>query len=65
MIAHNGTIAHACIPEPDYAADSDIPRYAAIRFPNCVFGNDAKRLPDQVKELKDVRSTASFFLPAY
>jgi hypothetical protein len=39
-IAHNGTITHAGIPNPNYVADSD-----------------------QVKELKDVRSTAGFFLP--
>ncbi|KAF1937286.1 hypothetical protein EJ02DRAFT_437975 [Clathrospora elynae] len=51
-IAHNGTITHAGIPNPNYVADSDIPRYAAIRFPNCVSGNEMQRLPDQVKELK-------------
>ena len=34
MIAHNGTIIHASIPNPNFAADSDIPRYAAIRFLN-------------------------------
>jgi len=64
-ISHNGTITHAGIPNPNYAVDSDIPRYAAIRFPNCVSGNEAQRLLDQVRELRDVRSTASFFLPAY
>jgi hypothetical protein len=46
-------------------ADSDIPQYAAIRLPNCVSEDEAQRLLDQVKELKDVRSTAGFFLPAY
>jgi hypothetical protein len=60
-IAHNGTITHTGIPNP---ADSDIPRYAAIRFPNCLSGNEAQLLQDQVEELKNVRSTAGFF-PAY
>jgi hypothetical protein len=64
-IPHNGTITHAGIPNPNYVADSDIPRYAAIRLPNCVSEDEAQRLLDQVRELKDVRSTAGFFLPAY
>jgi hypothetical protein len=64
-IAHNGTITHAGIPNPNYTVDSDIPRYAAIRFPNCVSEDEAQRLLDQVKELKDVRSTVGFFLPVY
>jgi hypothetical protein len=63
-IPHNGTITHDGIPNPNYVAESDIPQYAAIRLPNCVSGNEAQRLLDQVKELKDVRSTAAFFLPA-
>jgi hypothetical protein len=63
-IAHNGTITHAGIPNPNYTADSDIPRYAAIRFPNCVSGNEAQMLLDQIEELKNVRSTAVFFLPS-
>jgi hypothetical protein len=62
-IAHNCTITHAGVPNPDYVADSDIPRYAAICFPNCVPSNDAQRLLDQVKELKDVRSRASLSQP--
>jgi hypothetical protein len=57
-IPHNGTITHAGIPNPNYVADSDIPRYAAIRFPNCVSEDEAQRLLDQVKELKDVRPTS-------
>lgn len=40
-------------------------RYAAIRFPNYVSEDEAQRLLGQVKEVKDVGSTASFFLPAY
>ncbi|KAF2633007.1 hypothetical protein BU25DRAFT_87477 [Macroventuria anomochaeta] len=53
-IAHNSTVTHAGIPNPNYAADSDIPRYAAIRFHNCVPENEAERLLAQVKELKDM-----------
>jgi hypothetical protein len=64
-IPHNGTITHAGIPNPNYVADSDIPRYAAIRFPNCVSEDEAQRLLGQVKELQDVCSTAGIFLPAY
>jgi hypothetical protein len=64
-IPHNGTIIHAGIPNPNYVADLDIPRYAAIRLPNCVSEDEAQRLLDQVNELKAVRSTAGFFLPAY
>jgi hypothetical protein len=64
-VPHNDTITYAGIPNPNYVADSDIPRYAAIRFLNCVSEDEAQRLLDQVKELKDVRSTAGFFLPAY
>jgi hypothetical protein len=37
-IAHNSTITYAGIPNPNYAAHSDILRYAAIRIPNCVSG---------------------------
>ncbi|KAF1937278.1 hypothetical protein EJ02DRAFT_437972 [Clathrospora elynae] len=54
-IAHNGTITHAGIPNPNYAADSDIPRYAAIRFRNCVSRNEAQMLLDQIEELKDAK----------
>ncbi|KAF1937082.1 hypothetical protein EJ02DRAFT_426953 [Clathrospora elynae] len=54
-IAHNGTINHAGIPNPNYVADSDIPRYAAIRFPNCVLGKEAQKLLDQVEELKNAK----------
>jgi hypothetical protein len=63
--AHNGTITYAAIPNLDYTANRDIPRYIAIRFHKCVSGDEAQRLLDQVKELKHVRSTANFFLPAY
>jgi hypothetical protein len=45
-IPHNGTITHAGIPNPNYVAESDIPRYAAIRFPNCVSEGEAQRLLD-------------------
>ena len=65
VIAHNATITYASIPKPNYVAGSNILRHAAIRFPNCVSEDEAQRLLDQVKELKDVRSTAGFFLPAY
>ena len=41
---HNDTITYASIPNPNFAADSDIPRHAAIRFPNCVSGNEAQGL---------------------
>ncbi|KAF1839330.1 hypothetical protein BDW02DRAFT_593690 [Decorospora gaudefroyi] len=54
-IPHNATITHADIPNPNYVAESDIPRYAAIRPPNCVSGNEAQRLLDQVRELKDAK----------
>ncbi|KAF1935315.1 hypothetical protein EJ02DRAFT_471283 [Clathrospora elynae] len=54
-IAHNGTINHAGIPNPNFVADSDIPRYAAIRFPNCVLGKEAQKLLDQVEELKNAK----------
>jgi hypothetical protein len=56
---------YLAIPNLNYAANSDILWYAAIRFPNCVSGDEARRLLDQVKELRDVRSTAGSFLPMY
>lgn len=64
-VAHSGIITHTSILNPNYVADSDIPRYAAIPFPKSLSGNGARRLLDQVKEPKDVRSTASFFMSAY
>ncbi|KAF1934583.1 hypothetical protein EJ02DRAFT_429216 [Clathrospora elynae] len=45
----------AAIPNPNYVAYSDIPRYAAIRFCNCVPENEAQKLLGQVKELKDAK----------
>lgn len=64
-IPHNGTITHAGIPNPNFMANSDIPRYAAIRFSNCVSMEEAQKMLQQVKELKDVSSIAGFFLLAY
>ena len=63
-IAHNSSITYAAIPNPNYVADSDIPRYAAIRFCNCLPKNEVQKLQRQVKELKDIRSTASIFCRA-
>jgi hypothetical protein len=56
---------YLAIPNLNYAANSDILWYAATSFPNCVFGDEAKRLLNQVKELRDVHSTAGSFLPMY
>jgi hypothetical protein len=44
--AHNGTITYAAIPNLDYTANRDIPRYIAIRFHKCVSGDEAQRLLD-------------------
>ncbi|KAF2702393.1 hypothetical protein K504DRAFT_496206 [Pleomassaria siparia CBS 279.74] len=64
-IANNGSITHAGIPNPNYVAGADIPRYAALRFGRCIGPDIARQLLEHVKVLQEVCVQASLLSQAY
>lgn len=51
-IPSNCSVSIACIPDPNYRADIEISRYAAVRFPKSVSDEDQLVLLSQIQELK-------------
>ena len=50
----NGSITYAAISNPNFVKGCEIPRYAAIRFTNCVSPDKASRILAQVQALREV-----------
>ncbi|KAF2024095.1 hypothetical protein EK21DRAFT_118108 [Setomelanomma holmii] len=54
-IRHTASITHAAIPNPNYADGADIPRYAAIRFADCVSAEQGQALLALVESMRSLK----------
>lgn len=53
-----GDFTHAAIPNPNFKADADSCRFAALRFSDCVRADQQAALIKRIEAVKDVGSTS-------
>jgi hypothetical protein len=57
-ILEAGDFTHAAIPNPNFKADVDSCRFAALRFSDCVRADQQAALIKRIEAVKDVGSTS-------